>query len=206
MNRRCDIMRTTDTATVAVMGVSLAPGDHVCAFYPGAAERNEILIPYLQEGLDAGDKCICIVSDAIAPDDDLDSVRCHSHHSDQLAVDRSGDTYLKGGSFSSARMLQYWDSAISQAMEDGYTFARGAGEMTWALETMPGVENLVTYESELNDFLKEYPAVIVCLYELGRFSGELLVEVLKTHPKVILGGIVLENPYYLHHAEYLASR
>jgi len=74
------------------------------------------------------------------------------------------------------------------------------------LETMPGVENLVTYEFELNDFLKEYPAVIVCLYELGRFSGEMLVEVLKTHPKVILGGIVLENPYYLDHAEYLASR
>jgi hypothetical protein len=199
-------MRTTDTATVGVMGVALAPGDHVCAFYPGAAERNEILIPYLQEGLDAGDKCICIVSDAAAPDRDLDSVRCHSHHSDQLAVDCSGDTYLKGGNFSSDQMLRYWDSAISQAMEDGYTFARGAGEMTWAVETMPGVENLVTYESELNGFLKKYPAVIVCLYELGKFSGELLVEVLKTHPKVILGGIVLENPYYLDHAEYLASR
>ncbi|AGB22261.1 hypothetical protein Mycsm_01882 [Mycobacterium sp. JS623] len=199
-------MLTTDTATVGVMGVSLAPGDHVCAFYPGAAERNEILIPYLREGLDAGDKCICIVSDATAPDGELDSVRCHSHNSDQLAVDRSGDTYLKGGGFSADRMLEYWDSAISQAMEDGYTFARGAGEMTWALETMPGVENLVTYEFELNDFLKKYPAVIVCLYELGRFSGEMLVEVLKTHPKVILGGIVLENPYYLDHAEYLASR
>jgi hypothetical protein len=156
--------------------------------------------------LDAGDKCICIVSDPTAPDGGLDSVRSYSHHRDQLAVDCSGDTYLKGGSFSSDRMLQYWDSAISQAIEDGYTFARGAGEMTWALEAMPGVENLVIYESELNGCLKKYPAVIVCFYELGKFSGEMLVEVLKTHPKVILGGIVLENPYYLDHAEYLASR
>ncbi|MGB8406426.1 MAG: MEDS domain-containing protein [Mycobacterium sp.] len=188
------------------MGVSLEPGDHVCAFYPSVAERNEILIPYLQEGLEAGDKCICIVSDDTTLDTDFDSVSSFSQFGDQLAVDRSGDTYLRGGWFSPERMLEFWDSGISQAMDDGFTFARGAGEMTWALQNMPGVEDLVTYESELNAFLKKYPAVIVCLYELGRFSGEMLVEVLKTHPKVILGGIVLENPYYLDHTEYLATR
>jgi MEDS: MEthanogen/methylotroph, DcmR Sensory domain len=199
-------MRTADTATVGVMGVSLEPGDHVCAFYPSLAERNEILIPYLQEGLQAGDKCICIVSENTKPDPELDSIRCFTTHNDQLAVDHSGDTYLKGGSFSPDRMLEYWTSAISQAMEDGFKFARGVGEMTWALEKMPGVENLVTYESQLNAFLHCHPAVIVCLYELGRFSGDMLVEVLKTHPKVILGGIVLENPYYLDQTEYLASR
>ncbi|AFM20575.1 hypothetical protein Mycch_5971 (plasmid) [Mycolicibacterium chubuense NBB4] len=198
-------MRTSDTAAVGVMGVSLAAGDHVCAFYPTLAERNEILLPYLKEGLNHGDKCICIVSDDSA-DSDLDSVRCLSQHTGQLEVDHSGDTYLKGGNFSSDRMLKYWNSAISQAVDDGFDFARGAGEMTWALEKMPGVENLVSYESQLNSVLRDYPAVIVCLYELGRFSGDLLVEVLKTHPKVILGGIVLENPYYLEHNEYLTSR
>jgi hypothetical protein len=48
--------------------------------------------------------------------------------------------------------------------------------------------------------------VILCLYALDSFSGELLVDVLKTHPKVLLAGMVLDNPYYLEPAEFLASR
>ena len=39
------------------------------------------------------------------------------------------------------------------------------------------------YESKLNRFLPRYPQVILCLYELDRFSGEVLVDVLKTHPR-----------------------
>jgi hypothetical protein len=47
----------------------------------------------------------------------------------------------------------------------------------------------------------------LCLwrYVLRRFSGELLVYVLKTHPKVLLGGMVLDNPYYLEPDEFLAT-
>jgi hypothetical protein len=48
--------------------------------------------------------------------------------------------------------------------------------------------------------------VILCLYELDQFSGEVLVDVLKTHPKVLLGGMVLDNPYYLEPDEFLATR
>jgi hypothetical protein len=78
--------------------------------------------------------------------------------------------------------------------------------MTWALRQMPGVEELVGYESRLNRFLPRYPQVILCLYELDQFSGEVLVDVLKTHPKVLLGGMVLDNPYYLEPDEFLATR
>ncbi|MDT4982361.1 MAG: eukaryotic-like serine/threonine-protein kinase, partial [Pseudonocardiales bacterium] len=56
------------SVAVGIPGVDLAPGDHVCVFYPGLAERNEILIPYLRAGLQAGDKCVCVV-DADEPDD-----------------------------------------------------------------------------------------------------------------------------------------
>jgi hypothetical protein len=32
------------------------------------------------------------------------------------------------------------------------------------------------------------------------------VDVLKTHPKVLIGGMVLDNPYYLEPDEFLAKR
>jgi hypothetical protein len=78
--------------------------------------------------------------------------------------------------------------------------------MTWALSNLPGVDELFSYEAKLNRLLPRFPQVVLCLYELDRFDGEVLVDVLKTHPKVLLGGILLDNPYYLEPEEFLASR
>ena len=47
-------------------GVSFTPGLHICAFYRGAEQRDELLLPYLREGLAAGDKCICVTDDPAA--------------------------------------------------------------------------------------------------------------------------------------------
>jgi hypothetical protein len=71
---------------------------------------------------------------------------------------------------------------------------------------MPGVDQLVAYESELNRFIPRYPQVILCLYEIERFSGELILDMLKTHPKVLLGAMVFDNPYYVEPDEFLALR
>lgn len=199
-----------NSVALGIPGVQLAPGDHVCAFYPGLAERDEILIPYLSEGLAAGDKCICVVdatdSETIlaAIGAEVDLGPCLGRQ--QLDVQQSQDTYLRGGGFSTEAMLDFWDRSIGAAVAGGFGFARAVGEMTWALRQMPGVEELVAYESRLNRFLPRYPQVILCLYELDRFSGEVLVDVLKTHPKVLLGGMVLDNPYYLEPDEFLATR
>jgi hypothetical protein len=46
----------------------------------------------------------------------------------------------------------------------------------------------------------------MCLYDLDRFGGQILVDILKTHPKVLMGSTVLENLYYLEPDEFLATR
>jgi hypothetical protein len=197
---------------LGIPGVQLTPGDHVCAFYPRLAERDEILIPYLREGIRAGDRCICVV-DASDPEGVLTALGCGAGMGSsspldrqQLEVQRSQDTYLRDGHFSTESMLDFWDRSIGGGVADGFAFTRAVGEMTWALRQMPGVEELVGYEARLNLFLPRYPQVILCLYELDRFSGEVLVDLLKTHPKVLLGGMVLDNPYYLEPEEFLATR
>jgi hypothetical protein len=192
---------------LAVPGVELRPGDHICAFYPSLEERDNILVPYIREGLAAGDKCICVIDgpDVAGLEDSFGPPRAAgTDGSRQLEMRRSEDTYLSEGRFSTDAMLEFWDIAVGGALEDGFEFSRAAGEMTWALRHMPGVEDLIVYEAQLNRFLPKYPQVIMCLYELGRFSGEVLVDVLKTHPKVLLGGMLLDNPYYLAPDEFLS--
>ena len=43
------------------------------------------------------------------------------------------------------------------------------------------------------------------MYELARFEGYALADVLKVHPKIMLGGMVLNNPYYIEPDEFLAT-
>lgn len=194
---------------LGIPGLSLDVGDHVCAFYRGDVERDSILESYLGAGLRLGDKCVCVLDGgepaalraALAA-----SMDRHGSVRDQLDVCSSADTYLLGGRFSTAAMLAFWDTVVGTAIADGYRFSRAVGEMTWALRQLPGVEELLGYESQLNDFLPRYPQVILCLYDLERFDGEIVVDILKTHPMVLIGGMVLDNPYYLEPAEFLASR
>jgi MEDS: MEthanogen/methylotroph, DcmR Sensory domain len=194
--------------------IELQPGSHVCAFYRGEADRDRLLTGYLRAGLTAGDKCICVVDSpytakrlaALRPAPaDLNGNGAHRHGTDQLDVYLPETTYLAGGGFSTGDMLTFWAENMAKAEVEGYTFCRLVGEMTWALRDAPGVEHLIGYESELNRVTASNPVIVLCLYDLDLFSGEVVVNVVKTHPQVLIQGILIENPYYVEPDKYLGS-
>lgn len=180
----------------------LSPGDHACVFYRGAGGRDEVLHPYLRAGLRAGDKCVCVV-DTAGTAEDVSRLLVDGARDRQLDVHLSDTSYLAGGEFNRKHMLRFWGEQLDKATEHGFDFCRLAGEMTWALRDVPGVEDLVRYEAELNELADGYPTAILCLYDLDRFSGEVVAEVVKTHPKVLIGGMLVENPYYVAPDEFL---
>ncbi|MGH2578412.1 MAG: MEDS domain-containing protein [Actinomycetota bacterium] len=198
----------TDSVALGLNGLSIPPGTHICALFRGIPERDEIMLPFLREGLRAGDKCTCII------DDGIDEVRAvlgkepgPSAVAGQLDIQPSKAAYLRSGTFSTQDMLDFWDESVGAALgEQGFPFARSAGETTWTLTELPDLYDFMTYEAELNRFLPRYPQVILCLYDLDRFGRSILVDILKTHPKVLMGSTILENLYYLEPDEFLASR
>jgi hypothetical protein len=198
------------TVPLGLPGLSIQRGDHICAFHRGPSARQDILTSYLRVGLSSGDKCICVLD---STDTEVlraalrDALAGASQPDDRpLEIYRSQEAYLAGGAFSIAAMLAFWEEKIGPAIAGGYRLARAAGEMTWSVRQMPGVTDLVIYEAELNRFMPRYPQVILCLYDLEVTSGELLVDMLKTHPRVLIRGIVWDNPYYVEPAEFLAAR
>jgi hypothetical protein len=127
----------------------------------------------------------------------------------QLELLDTDHAYLPGGCFEVERMIEFWEQGFHAAPdEEEYPYIRASGEMTWALRDVPGVELLVGYEAQLNRFLPKHPqAVLLCLYDLERFTdAQLLMGLLRTHPKVLLSGQVLDNPWYVDPDEYLADR
>jgi hypothetical protein len=191
---------------LGVPGMVIQPGDHVCAMYQGSGQRDEFLFPFLRSGLVAGDKCLCVI-DSSDPRSTVEALRGGLGKIDvedclaagQLEVIGSTGTYLSSGVFVKQEVLDFWEQNVGQVLATGrYRFARAAGEMPEPLRREPGgLEAFIDYEAELNLFTKRHPQlVLVCMYDLDLFGGGIVLDLLRTHPRLLLGGLVLDNPHF----------
>ena len=190
----------SEALDVGVTGVEAALGDHICGLYATIAQRDQILLPFLEAGLAAGDKCICVV-DGTDPNEVVAALGPHvdaakSVTTKQLEIIRAPDMYLRSGDFSADEVIGSWKAAMSDVMYDGRFDVVRAVE-TWSRrEVVPDTAELVLLESEMNRFLPLFPQVVVCLYDIDRFGSGIIVDLLKTHPRMLVGGMLVENPYY----------
>jgi hypothetical protein len=171
----------------------------VCGFFRGKKERDDILFAFIREGLRSGAKCLCAfeATDRNAQLAEV-SVQVEASTGDQLDVILSRELYLGRGDFSFQDMIDYWESwATAALVGSGFSVACAVGEMTPAVIEVIGPANLIRYESALNRFAPRYPQVLLCLYDLDKVRGDLLIDLMRTHPMVLLGSTVLENRYYV---------
>jgi hypothetical protein len=192
--------------TPGVQGATVAPGDHVCGFYYGEPERDEILLPFLRNGLAAGDKCVAVV-DSTRPAELLERIGADptSVASGQVEFYDSAETYLRTGSFDPESMISFWEERARVTSAEGrFGFARVVGEMSWLERVAPPRELVVRYETWADGFAARYPHAVLCLYDLRRLGSGILLDLLRTHPKLLLGGLVLENPHHITGDEFAA--
>jgi hypothetical protein len=200
----------SDSPQFGIPGVALRPGEHICALYLGDADRNRVMLPYLREGLSAGDKCLLAIheDDSAAMLSNLrDNVDVQGHPaSQQLEVRTAKDPLLTADTFSTEGAIAFWDSTVRGALDAGFPFVRLGAEASWWMPQLPGLDEFFRYESELNRFISRYPQAILCMYDLEQYSENIVLDLLKTHPQVLMCGVLLENPYYLTPDEFLATR
>jgi hypothetical protein len=193
---------------LGVNGLEAQVGDHICGLYAGESQRDQVVIPFLEAGLTAGDKCICVF-------DETDpakifkklghNVATSASAAPQLEVIRAADLYLRSGRFCADEIIGSWKAAIADAMYDGRFDLVRAVE-TWSRrDVVPDMHELLLLESEMNRYMPLYPQVVVCLYDIDRFGAGIIVNLLKTHPRMLVGGMLIENPYFTTPDELLAG-
>jgi hypothetical protein len=197
----------TTTAPVRLAGRTLKETRHICAFFHSKDEQNKVLMPFFKEGFERGEKLFHIVDGrqreahlCACQDGGIDLETCATN--DQLEVRTWEEAYLQDGHFDGDRMIRILTEVL-EANRAKYKLTRLMGNMEWALETVPGVTDIVEYETKLNFLSPRYPDPIVCVYDLNRHSGSVVMDILRTHPMVIIGGMLQENPLYIPPDEFL---
>jgi hypothetical protein len=197
---------TTDGVRLA--GSVLRRGCHACAFFHTKEEEYRLLLPFTKEGLGCGHKTFQIVDEQHRQERlqqlkkaDIDVEGATSKG--QLELRAWEEAYLRDGHFDQNSMLALIEEVLNSGKTDGFGLTRLWANMEWALEDRPGVEDIIEYESRLNHVLPKYDDVVVCTYDLNRFSATTVMDIMRTHPMVIIGGLLQDNPFYVPPDEFL---
>jgi hypothetical protein len=196
---------------VRLAGIDLGEYRHICSFFDSEEQEREILAPFIREGIDRGEKSFHIIEPSNRANyvkrlvaDGIDVVGATERG--QLDLRGSDDAYLRPGYFDQDAMLDLLDDALKTAVIQGFPRTRLLARMEWALEDRPGVRSLIEYEARVNDIMTEHRDIVICMYDIRRFSGSVVVDVLRSHPIVLVNGTVLTNPFFVPPDELLSER
>src|SRR6266540_3075872 len=151
---------------------------HVCAFFNGMDEHYRVLRSFLKDGFDEGDKAFHLVD----PERREDHLRRladagikveEAIASGQLEVRPWEDGPLHGARFDQDRWLAGFEEALGSGRASGYAKTRFLSQMEWALVDLPGIGDMI------------------------EFGAGTVMYALRTHPLVIIGGLLQENPFYV---------
>ena len=200
-----DDSRETDQP-IRIGGTILGAHRHICAFFKSHDDQYRVLLPFIKEGLNSGEKAVHIVNPARR---DEHVRQLGSAGIDVAAVQENGqldlldwaDAHLRGGHFDQNSTRSLMKEIRRRGKEQGFQRIRFVTHMEWALEDRPGVDALLEYEASANLVPSEDP--VICAYELTNFGGDVIVDIMRTHPMIIIGGILQENPFFVPPNEFL---
>lgn len=184
---------------------------HICAFFNSRDEEYDVLTPFYKEGITQNEQAMHIVNPDFASDhrDRLSKGGIDTHQCEacgQLAVVPWQNAYLdENGVFDKNKMLATVDHLTGEGRNSGYTRLRIMGNMDWVFKDFPGSEDILEYEAEVNEVLSRNQQHAVCVYDIAKMPGSMMMDILRTHPLALIGGVVQENPFFTPPEEMLAE-
>jgi len=183
-----------------------ACNDHLALLYEDRAEQFAAVVPFVRQGLERGEHCLCIVED----EKKAETVKAleaggidvaAAVDADALSFHTPQETYLKSGSFDPEEAIEFFAGAVEDASEEG-TALRVTGGTTWLLETEISFQEYMEYESKVNEIFEARDCIAMCRYDRTALPPSVIRDVVRTHPHLIYDGTVCHNFYYTPPSEF----
>jgi len=196
------------TAPIPFAGSQLDETRHVCAFFNNDDEEYRTLLPFIKEGLQCGHKAIHVVN----PDQNDDHVRrlgqagidaAAAQQSGQLELRVNTEVYLPDGHFDQDRMIAVFEQLASGNAKGAFPLSRICCRMDWTVKDQSHVDDVIEFESRVNEVWRRHEDAVICTYHLSQFRGDEVIDIMRTHPMVIIGGILQRNPFYIPPEQFL---
>jgi len=191
-----DLSRSSPEENTAPLGFGNATasvGDHIAHFYKGSDQRFRVLGPYIETGLRRGDRCAFISSPAAA--DHLRAWLCDKGV-DAEAACAAGQLILHPGEANEEDMRSLAERIDAEARDNGHSFVRWAGDGGWALESEISVCEMLRWEALYDQCSTDWEMLAMCQFDLTAFSGEVIMDALRSHPLCVMGDVVVPNPFH----------
>jgi hypothetical protein len=192
----------TNGGSVRCAGAMLGQHRHIGAFFNSFDEQHRVLRPFIKEGFDRGDKAVHIVEPELQgqhlkrlAEAGIDVEQATG--TGQLELRGWQDAYLRGGRFDQDRTLGVLEEVLQSAAAAGYPLTRFVSRVEAALVDKVGADSWLEYETRVNYVLAKYDDPAICIYDLSKFSGDLVMDIMRTHPVVIIGEVLQENPFFV---------
>jgi hypothetical protein len=190
-------------------GVDLRGQNHVCAFFNTLDEEHRVLGSFFKDGFDYGEKAIHIVESGNREEYLKGLAEAGINVQEVMETGRLEvlpwtDMYVRNHQFDQDAMLATVEDLIQSGAAAGYPRTRLVGHhMDWLFRDKPTVNNLLEYEARLNGVLSKYDDPVICNYDLSIVGASVAMDIMRTHPLVIIGGLLRENPFFVPPGKFL---
>jgi hypothetical protein len=198
----------THGLSVQFDGGILARQRHICAFFNSIDEEHRVLRSFIKDGFERGDKAFHLVNPELREEHLRRLTEAginvqEALDAGQLEVRPWQEAPLSGGRFDQDTWLVSFEQVLQSGPAAGYAQTRFLAHMEWALVDLPGVEDLIEFETRVNYVVPKYENIVICAYNLSKFSASVVMDALRTHPVVIIGGLLQENPFFVPPDQFL---
>jgi hypothetical protein len=196
------------TAPIPFASSELGETRHVCAFFNNEEEEYGVLLPFIMDGFKCGHKAVHVVNPG-QQEDHLSRLTAAgidtatAQRKGQFEIKTNIEAYLPHGHFDKERMVQVFEQLASGNDKSGFPLSRIVCRMDWAVERGSYADDVVEFESRVNEVWNRHEDVVICTYYLGKFGGDTVIDILRTHPMVIIGGILQHNPFFVPPEQFL---
>jgi len=165
-------------------------GTHICQFYQTKEDLIEILVPYFKSGLEDNESCLWVTSEPLGVEEARAALDQAFRNLDdyikkgQIEIVHYSEWYTKDGKFSDNEAWQYLLEKENLAIERGFDGLRVSGNVSW-LEHRDW-ENLIGYESLVDNIIEGHRIVAVCSYLLDKWGTAELTDIITNHRFVLI--------------------